>query len=460
MKTNIILFSIISTLCMLCYSGCSKSPSTEEPQPEPNDTIPAPVDYTIRGQILSLPENYSLLKTILKQSGLSETLADTTQSYTFFIQDNADFATADIYSIGDLLAKLHAATPEVTSDSLLPARFIAYRTISGAIETDSLFKMSELETLVAGEKIFLSKDYSDPQSTLKINDLNGHLTAPDATLDSASEYSNLRCSNGIIHKIDGNLWIKKRKPYRIYWDIAEQPEIMALPNFRQPGCHADYNAGELSEIKWQEAPMCPWIYPQICYYCGTMPQDISAFNEKSQYVYGDYLRFNLDPFAIQWIEFKTPVLIGSDEGVEYKVWICYRRELECDMKTTFKQDGYDDQIMPDIFDTSIYLPDPYAGGNTPETIEQEGWKIYNAKKYNSVVCSHLLGTVKVYATGRHILRLEPTSNIRVEQQGSFDMIQFIPVDEDQLWPRVDMLGKWIGADVEECNIFPYEECGQ
>jgi len=460
MKVIKVLLSIIGMICLLGYSGCNKSPLIDEPQPEPNDTIAAPVDYTIRGQILSLPDNYSLLKEILKQSGLAEALADTTQSYTFFIQNNTDFAAADIYSISDLLTQLRTAAPEVKDDSVLLARFIAYRTISGTIETDSLFKMPLLETLVAGEKIFLSLSKNDSQSVLKFNDLNGHLTAPDAVLDNESEYSNHVCSNGVIHKINGNLWVKNRKPYRIYWDIAEQPEIMALPNFRQPGYGADYNVGELSEIKWQVNSGMPLVYSQIFYYCETMPQDISAFNEKSQYVYGDILSFTLDLSSTQWIEFKTPVLIGSPDGVAYKVWLCYRRELSCEMKVTFKQDGQDDQVMPDIFDTSAYMPDPYAEGSSPELIEAQGWKMYNAKKYSSVICSHFLGTIKVYTTGRHTLRLEPTSVHWPGNSGSFDMIQFIPADENQLWPRVDMLGNWIDKDVEECNIFPYEECGQ
>ena len=448
---------MIVTICLPAYFSCNNTSIDKpypDPDPDPIDTIVAPPDHTIRGQVYSLPENYSLLKKILKQSGGSETLADTTQTYTFFVQENADFAAAEIYSTGDLLAKLRAATPAVESDSLLLDRFIDYRTLSGAIETDSLLKMPLLETLVADEKIFLSLDYSQSPGVLKINDLNGHLIAPDAVLDSESEYSNRNCSNGIIHKISGNLWIKDRKPYRIYWDIAEQPEIRALSNFRQPGCAASFYPGDLSEITWEARPGTPTILAQIHYYCGTIPQDINVFDTKSQYVYADYLRFSLDLGAIPWLELKTPVLIKGT----YKVWICYRREKEIDLKTTFKQEEQDDQVLPYIFDTSKYMPDPDADGFSHEAIEMQGWKMYNAKKYERVVCSHLIGVIDVQSTGRHTLRFEATTNRQSSILCSFDMIQFIPVDENQLWPRVDMLGNWIGADVEECKIFPYEEC--
>jgi hypothetical protein len=138
------------------------------------------------------------------------------------------------------------------------------------------------------------------------------------------------------------------------------------------------------------------------------------------------------------------------------VWICYRRELQCYVKTSFKQTGYDDQILPYIFDMSLYAPSDIY--DQPEVAELDGWKMYNAKKFNSVVISKLLGTIKVYTTGRHILRLEPTTNRRVGQLGNIDMIQFIPIDENPLWPRVDVKGNWVGPELKACEIWPLEEC--
>jgi len=80
-----------------------------------------------------------------------------------------------------------------------------------------------------------------------------------------------------------------------------------------------------------------------------------------------------------------------------------------------------------------------------------------------VVISHLLGTIKVYSTGRHTLQFTPQSGRgRVQQLGSFDMIHFIPVDEDQIWPRVDVQGNWVGEEYENrnCEVYPYEECAE
>jgi hypothetical protein len=152
---------------------------------------------------------------------------------------------------------------------------------------------------------------------------------------------------------------------------------------------------------------------------------------------------------MQWMEIKTPVLI---EG-KYKVWLCYRREHKMSIKTTFKQEGYDDQILPYIFSLADYMPSPEDEGSSHELIELDGWKQYNAKVFNNVVISHLLGTIVVETTGRHTLRFDVVSSTHSEY-GSWDMIQFIPADEDQLWPRVDMKGSWIGPEVPICEVFP------
>ena len=426
-------------------------------------TPPDPVTESITARVRALPDNFSLMKEAFELSGMADTLAVNNKGVwkTLFIQDNDAFAAAGIHSIEELIGDLHANTPAIEDAGTLLYNYIAYHTVPRLQYVADLLVVSNLETMVKNQVITFTRTITNTQTQILLNELKlGQSVEPGIPLDRNSDYSDWTCSNGVIQKIDGNIQIKIRAAYRIYWDIAEQPEIMALRNFRKPGCAADYNPGDLSEINFKFKSGCPAPYNQIHYWCGTVPQTISAFDEKSQYVYADYLRFNLDLNAIQWMEMITPVLIGSEEGVAYKVWICYRRELECNLKTTFKQEGYDDQILPYIFDMSVYMDNPYGAGNTPETLEQNGWKMYNAKKFQSVVCSKLLGTIKVYTTGRHILRLEPTTNRRVQQQGSVDMIQFIPVDEDQLWPRVDVKGNWIGKEYENqpCAIWPLEEC--
>ena len=422
-------------------------------------TPPDPVTESLTARVRALPEQFSLFKEAFERSGLADLLAENQKGQwkTLFVQDNEAFAAAGINNLSQLIAELKLNTPAVENEDSLLRNYIGYRTVPRLQYVADLLKVSSLETLVKNQVITFTREISNTETRILLNELKlGQTTEAGIPLDRNSEFSDWSCSNGVMQKINGNIQIKIRSAYRIYWDIAEQPEIMALRNFRKPGSAASFNPGDLSEIKWSYKSGTPTAQQQIHYWCGTIPQTIAAFDDKSQYVYADFLRFNLDLGAIQWMEMVTPVLIGSEEGTSYKVWICYRRELECYVKTTFKQEGKDNQILPYIFDMSLYAPATIS--SAPEVAELEGYKMYNAKKFNSVVISKLLGTIKVYTTGRHTLRLEPTTNRRVQQLGSIDMIQFIPVDENQLWPRVDVKGNWIDSNVRNCEIWPLEEC--
>ncbi|HBL72114.1 MAG TPA: hypothetical protein DD409_04115 [Bacteroidales bacterium] len=422
-------------------------------------TPPDTLTESLTARVRALPETFSLFKEAFERSGLADLLATNKKGdwKTLFIQDNEAFATEGINTLNDLVTVLRANTPAIEDEDSLLRNFIGYHAVPRLVYVADLLAASSLETLVKNQVITFTREFAATETRILLNELKlGQTTEAGIPLDRSSVYTDWTCSNGVIHKLNGNIQIKIRSAYRIYWDIAEQPEIMALRNFRKPGCAADYNPGDLSEITWEYKSGTPVAQQQIHYYCGTVPQTISAFDEKFQYIYGDYLRLNLDLGAIRWMEMVTPVLIGSEAGTTYKVWICYRRELECYVKTSFKQAGYDDQILPYIFDMSLYAPNDIY--NQPEVAELDGWKMYNAKKYNSVVISKLLGTIKVYTTGRHILRLEPTTNRRVGQLGNIDMIQFIPIDEEQLWPRVDVKGNWVGPELKACEIWPLEEC--
>lgn len=408
------------------------------------DNVLTPPANSITDVIRSLPDSeFSLMKTLFEESGWADSLATEKEDnwYTFFLQSNTAFEKAGIRSREDLLAQLALSTPATPVDSLIP-NYIGYHASNSLLYVVDLLSSSSANTLIPRQVITLKRS----QDVILLNEfIQDKLNEPGIPLIRNHEYTDLSCSNGVIQIIDGNIEIKNRSAYRIYWDVAEQPEIMALKNFRQAGASAKFSPGDLSEINWGGPN--PGV---LEYYCGGLPT--SAITGNFQYVYGDHLKYGFFNGTTSWIEYKTPVLI---EG-KYKVWICYRRISETTMKTTFKQDGYDDQVLPYLFNMKEYMPNPDAAGSSPEALEQQGWKRYNAKAFNSVVCSRLLGIIDVQVTGRHTLRVEaqPGGRGSAGYEVHVDMFQFIPIDEDQLWPRVDMKGNWFYDYNLPCEAWP------
>ncbi|MDR2805595.1 MAG: fasciclin domain-containing protein [Dysgonamonadaceae bacterium] len=406
------------------------------------DNVLTPPVQTVADRIAELPDaEYSLIKTVFNLSGLADSLSveKTDYWFTFFIQNNEAYQEAGINHIEDLLAQLRESRPEIEDDTQLIQDYVSYHCINNLMYIADLMVVSSLQTLVPKQVITFKRNLD----VILLNEFEqGQTTEPGVLLDRASDYSDWSCSNGVIHKINGNIQIKNRTAYRIYWDLAEQPEMMALKSFRKAGANVPFASGELANITWGGKTA-----ESVYYYCSGYP---TVLDPKSQYVYADYIHFRMSSNTMLWLEMKTPVLLPG----KYKVWLCYRRLHEVTLKTTFKQDGYDDQILPYTFDLSAYMPSPEAEGSSHELIELDGWKQYNAKKFESVMISHLLGTIVVETTGQHTLRFDVLGTSPHTQDGNWDMIQFIPVDEDQLWPRVDIKGNWIGPETPVCEIFP------
>jgi hypothetical protein len=80
-------------------------------------------------------------------------------------------------------------------------------------------------------------------------------------------------------------------------------------------------------------------------------------------------------------------------------------------------------------------------------------KRYNAKERSGTMNCRRFGTVRVNSTGRHKLRLDVIERGRATTMW-IDQLQFIPVDNDQLWPRFDMTGARIEKGTPCDKIYP------
>jgi uncharacterized surface protein with fasciclin (FAS1) repeats len=429
------------------------------------DAVLIPPAKTIMQTIASLPDNlFSVSKHfVMKYSSFCpdsmSAAAQDTSWLTFLIQDNisyidlgvgitqAEIDQNDFASIeSKLLTRLRNNQPSEKSDTSLMNQYVDYHFIKSLKYVSDLLYISAIESAVKNQALSFKLN----GDVLRVNYFEiGSTIEQGVLLNRESEYSDLSCSNGVIHYIGGQIEIKNRAAYRVYWDLAEQPENMALKDFRKSGCLATYAPADLSEVEWGGST----IY-NMTYYC-TGAQYSTTLDTKNQHVYGDYMRFRFSPNINSWFEWKLPMLVAGT----YKVWLCWRREQTTTFRTIFRQEGKEDQVLPYVFDLGAYSPVLYKGisSTTPVTTEEanlaDGWKQYAAKAAESVVNSKLLGKIVVETTGRHTLRFENLTGRSGET--SWDMIQFIPVDEDQLWPRVDMKGKWVYQNTPDCEIWPY-----
>lgn len=407
---------------------------------------------TLKQQIddLSL-ERYSIMKDLFVGTELYETVLDAKVEgdtcYTVYLQNNETFYEEGIHNRAELLVRLKTNTPGVEDEEELINNFLAYHVGIGRQYIVDLMQASSISTLTEPEVI------SCKMQKNKIL-LNQYEDEAGILLDRNSEYADMGCSNGVLQEVEGMLEVKKRAPYRVYFDVAEQPEIKTLSGFRKAGANVLLLGSEgipLSEVVVSKNSISYMVNSDYD------PKNPTA-GDKNQYVYGDYLQFRMKSGYAKWVEFKLPVLI---QGV-YKVWICYQftsasgaPQIRTTFKQVFNEEHEGDLVLPNIV-TLSRLTYKYSNNATKEVdhaaMELEGMKQYNPFRPYYTMCSRLLGTIKVGTTGRYSLRLEA-----VNEAGTLmlDMIQFIPVDEDQIWPMMDMGGNLIYSDTPKEEIWPY-----
>lgn len=426
------------------------------------DAVMSPSTLDVFATLESYPDSlFSIMKHLMKYSSYSpDSVSARISAYgsdslatdwlTMFVQDNQSFMDLNLgienLDLTDpqamdsveecLLVRLHENQKSIDDDGELLKQFADYHLAPSLNYVADLLKASSMLSCVTNQIISIKRDVDE----LILNYfVIGSTIEPGVALHRESDYSDRSASNGVVQYIGGLIEVKNRSSYRVNWDMADQPEIMALKNFRSAdGSYTAFANGSLSGVKWGGPAVVDIGYQQYTNYG-------NGFDEKVQYVYGDAMRFEFMQTRNSWFEWKLPLLV---EGT-YKVWVCWRREQLTTFRAIFRQEGKDDQVLPYVFDLSVYM-------NTSQSHEerlQTGWKQYNAKKICSVVNSALLGTIVVESTGEHSMRFE---NLTYHNgQTSWDMIQFIPVDDDQVWPMMDIKGKLIYQDTPDCEIWPY-----
>lgn len=363
-------------------------------------------------------DDLSLFNEALKATGWDEKLdqpvtydEDSIPSYlTVFAQTNEVFQEAGINSLQDLEDKYsQTGNPMDPEDSL--NLYVAYRILPGLkyvadlVSTPSHLTKAPLEVI----SVKVKKD------TVLLNEetFNGVLEK-GVVLDR--ENSDITAVNGVLHKVEENFGIKVRYPTPVYFDVGDQPEIRQLPSiFRKPGNSQSFNPGELKGVRWPGY--------NVTYTAHT------AGSREAQAYYGDWLEIlRLRTGSNPWVEFDTPVIIKG----QYKVWITFRTNS----RASVAQARFDGKLLSRTVDFREYRNTELP----PRVLESQGYKqslagdtwIYN---------SRFLGIVNVETTGRHVFRLEALTG--AGGPSWIDVIEFRPVDMDQLWPRLGSNGELV-----------------
>lgn len=411
----------------------------------------------------------SLLDTVCNQriTAESKALLDSlfeSQTYmTFVAQPDSLMKVDGLTTVGQLVDFLQKSNIKDYDEESLLVNWVGYHFMRGRYYISDLFGASSITTLSPlGKAIAVSaSSYSDIH-------LNRFEAFNDEGIDLITDgyFVDYQCQDGVIQSTSGELQIIERAASRINWDMCDVAEVRALSGFRKPGFVATFTTTSSSaglnadhpewivdstivrangaKVYWFDTELnsvYSWYgsnNPNFIYSCSYSTDEytgVDPFGDTQvEWVYGDNMQFRLGTTVCKQVDIKTPTLV---EGT-YKIWLRLRRAghegSDGYMKMTFIQDGEEDQTFASV--CLANYGEKSTSNETDEKLAAKGEQAPGAyyPSQNRMAC-HLLGTVSVKHDGVHIMRWTPLDASQALGQ-YFDMIYFIPVDNNQVLPRV------------------------
>ncbi|MNK00872.1 Fasciclin domain protein [compost metagenome] len=400
------------------------------------DHVLSPATLSLAQTIEANPQ-YSIFTQALKETGLYDQLnilpannPDEKKKWLTVIAETDEvFKAAGINSYAALKAKFsNTGNPKLATDSLhlfldyhilYEAKYLADIITSSAHNT--LAPLEVLTSKLAGETAMMNDDT-----------FNGVYERGFSLLRDKSD---LTTTNGVVHQSSAHFVIKLRSPYRVDFDVASFPELIKNTQYykRQTYQFTIAEAAALTDVRFSG------------------PEDLLIYR------YGtgqstSKTSFNLDVLVVplaaggesnraEWVEFKTPLLIKG----KYKVWIGYYTQRQGGTTTGEVQaligvDGSTDRVPlsnPRILSFIVKRPGINKTVDGVSVIDMEaeeavGFKTYMENTSGSQVAK-LMGVADIGQTGRYWLRLKAING--KQTTNNIDMIQFIPINEDQQYPK-------------------------
>ena len=240
--------------------------------------------------------------------------------------------------------------------------------------------------------------------------------------------SDVTASNGVVHFVNKNFFIKKRLPAPVYFDLADQPEFRKLTaTFRKhTGLVVNLLKNQINDVTWEGPDAIGYL-------------DGKAGTSTGGGWHGDFLElFRFRTGNIQNAVFKTPVIIKG----RYKVWVNYRPQLPA-TKMPIVKVYFNDVAFPRLVNFSEY-PTATANMQDERVLESLGFK-HCMSPHDTNINSRLVGIIDVPTTGRHTIKFESLTT-STSQQTWIDVVEFRPIDMDQLLPKLQKGGDGIMAN--------------
>jgi uncharacterized surface protein with fasciclin (FAS1) repeats len=406
------------------------------------DFVLTPATLTL-AQTIEQNSKYSIFTAALKATGFYDTInvaasaaTNVNRKYlTVIAQTDSTFKAAGFADYNALKARYSTkGDPHNHADSLW--LFVAYRVwpelsyLSDIASTDTHNTLAPLEITtsdLAGQAVLLNNDT-----------FNGVLEPGQVLYRPSSDIS---ATNGVLHNILTNYSIKVRLPSPVYFDVANQPEIVRTPGlYRQPGKSLiGFLQGSLANVT-----IVPGSTTSTAKDYSVMYSTTTAVPSASQWYYnndfltvGTRFRIGNNGLNVQAITFKTPVIVKG----RYKIWVDYVRQGTGQVIPV----TFDGQGLPNTFNPNDGLNEAEA----ERAAEVRGFKTYSdspvvpttnvSAGYNGFV-GRLLGVVDIATTDRHSITFTATAATGAGATLVLDVIEFRPVDMDQLHPKLGRAG--------------------
>ena len=404
-------------------------------------------------------QRYSYFTQALKETGFYDSLnidgaaaKDTTRRFQTVILESDSALKAAGYSTYGSFKSRYSKTgnPKSHADSLW--LYMAYHISAGPTYTPDIISSPAIYTHAPKE--IITTKLSGQTILLNEDEFNGKI---EPGVEINRTFSDVTAANGVQHETKKPFAIKVRKQTAVYFDVADQPELRSNPKWRGASATTiplfSNGANLLSGVQFFDASKISQ---------GQNYQYVTVPDANRRYNGNDYFNLSASQSTAraQWFEIRTPMLVKG----KYKIWVCYAQNGSSgSFQVVVDMGRAGEQVMPNLVDFRQSLSVSGVTGTTSAQASADplmltnGFKRYMATTNDyqgtlrgiqavtgtswDLMVGRLAGTVDIQTTDRHWVRFTCVSTGNGSSSATWiDMIHFIPVDDDQNYPRFSISG--------------------